>query len=48
VKYITNNESEFQNQVALHLNAFDKLVGQKSNLLDDVVINIKDVRGYQT
>ncbi len=48
MKYITNNENEFENLVALHLNAFDKRVGQKSNLLDDVVVNIKDIIGYQT
>ncbi len=48
MKYITNNENEFENMVALHLNAFDKRVGQKSNLLDDVVVNIKDIIGYQT
>jgi hypothetical protein len=48
MKYITNNENEFENLVALHLNAFDKWVGQKSNLLDDVVVNIKDIIGYQT
>jgi hypothetical protein len=46
VKYITNNESEFENQVAFHLSAFHKRVGRKFNLLDDVVVNIKDVRGY--
>lgn len=47
MKYIINNENESENLVALHLNAFNKHVGLKSNILDDVVVNIKDVKGYQ-
>jgi hypothetical protein len=27
MKYITNNENEFDNPIALHLSAFDKQVG---------------------
>jgi len=40
MKYIYN-ENEFENPVALHLNAFNKRACWKSNLLDDVVVNIK-------
>jgi hypothetical protein len=41
MKYTTKNQNEFENLVALHINAFDKRVSQESNLLDDVVVNIK-------
>ncbi len=41
MKYTTKNQNEFENLVAFHLNAFDKQVNKKSNLPDNVVVNIK-------
>jgi hypothetical protein len=41
MKYTTKNQNEFENLVALHLNAFDKRISQEFNLLNDVVVNIK-------
>jgi len=41
MKYTTKNQNEFENLVAFHLNAFDKRVSKKSNLHDNVVVNIK-------
>jgi len=41
MKYTTKNQNEFENLATLHLNAFDKQISQKSNLLDNVDINIK-------
>jgi hypothetical protein len=41
MKYTTNNQNEFENLATLHLSAFNKWVNQKSNLLDNVDINMK-------
>jgi hypothetical protein len=48
MKYTTKNYNEFKNLASLHLNAFDKWVSQESNLPEDVIVSIKDTRGYQT
>jgi hypothetical protein len=41
MKYRTNNQNEFENLATLYLSAFDKWVSQKSNLPNNVDINIK-------
>jgi len=48
MKYTTKNQNEFENLVTFHLNAFDKRISQKSNLHDNVVVNIERSIGYQT
>jgi len=41
MKYTTNNQNESKNLATLHLSAFNKWVSQKSNLPNNVDINIK-------
>jgi hypothetical protein len=41
MKYTTNNQNEFENLATLHLSAFNKWVNQKSNLFDNVDMNMK-------
>jgi len=41
MKYTTKNQNEFENLVAIHLSAFNKHISQKSNLPNNVNINIK-------
>ncbi len=40
-KMYTQNQNEFENIVALHLTTFNKWVGWKSNLPNNVIVNIK-------
>jgi hypothetical protein len=41
MKYTTKNQNEFEKLATFHLNAFNKRVNQKSNLRENVDINIK-------